>query len=563
MRTLDGGRRLTGPNFLLPEAGAAVEVVFDPGESPSRARGLWQRRVAGMCRALGWSPMWRFRRHATGASWALSAPIDQLNVAVDIAEYGVDPGPWGGWREARQEFLRRSALEANPALVALHQWASQQAVPFLWDEEVVSMGLGPASLSWPARDLPAPGEIDVGRFGAIPTVYITGTNGKTTTARLLSRIVRCAGLHVGTTTTDGWCIDEATVEGGDWTGPGAARKVMRDARVQAAVLETARGGLLRRGLALTSADCAIVTNATDDHLGEWGIDTVADMAEAKLVVARGIRPGGVLVVNAASQPCVEAVARLKLGQGDAKIAWFGLEPTTPALGAALSRGDEVAFCQSGQLIWQRGGHKVAVCPVAEVPICFGGAAQHNVENALCAVLGARAMGLGWEPIREGLRSFTSTPKDNPGRANVFALEGATVVLDFAHNPDGIRHIVGLAAAMPCKRKLMTLGQAGDRSDQAIDDLVDEALRLQADRYVLKESLHYLRGRPLGDVTAHMRLRLIDRGVPPTRVIVTMDESEALTDALAWAQPGDLLVLLIHDDFGAALGRLLAAGAQPV
>lgn len=172
------------------------------------------------------------------------------------------------------------------------------------------------------------------------------------------------------------------------------------------------------------------------------------------------------------------------------------------------------------------------------------------------------MGLPWEAIREGLRTFTSNVYDNPGRANVFALNGAKVVVDFAHNPDGIRHIVALAKAIPAARCLITLGQAGDRSDQAFADLVDQAVQLGADHYVLKESLHYLRGRALGEVTGHMRARLLQHGVSERQISVAMDEGAALDHALVWLRPGDLLVLLIHDDFAAALARLQAAGALP-
>ncbi len=568
MKTLDGGRRLTGPNFLLPCEGAAVEIVFEPGDLPGRAKAAWQRRVAAMIRALGWAQrgfgvQWRLRRHASGASWAFSAPIDQLLVATDIAEYAVDPGQWGGWRQARQTLLERSRQEANPKLVRLRDWARLHSVAFLWDSDVVSLGLGPSCLCWPMADLPDPEELEPERFDRIPSAYVTGTNGKTTTARLLSRMARCAGLHVGTTTTDGWGIDGATIEGGDWTGPGAARKVMRDPRVEVAVLEAARGGLLRRGLAHTMADVAIVTNASDDHLGEWGIDTVEDMLHAKLVVAQGVRPGGVLVANAGNPISGQVLRDPAAVPAGVEVAWFGLSPFPDMLQQALERQGEVAYERSGKLIWQRGSHMIQVANVDEVPICFGGAALHNIENALGAILGGRNLGLPWEAIRDGLRTFASTPKDNPGRANVFTLGGAKIVVDFAHNPDGVRHMVALAQTIPSARRLITLGQAGDRSDQAIADLIDQAVALQADQYVLKESLHYLRGRQLGSVTAHMRARLLQHGISEGQISVAMDESAALDHALAWLRPGDLLVLLIHDDFAAAVARLQAAGALAV
>ncbi len=562
-------RRLTGPNLLLDSAGAAVEVTFEPAELAAAAGA---RRVDPLLRArarlerishaLQWPLQLVVRHHGNGATLAIAADTDRLNTAVDLLEWAVQPRGLGSLPRATAKLKLRLAAEVNPDLLRLQAWAGDHGIRLLWDEQVVSLGSGAGCLSWPARDLPEPHQLNPDRFGQIPTALITGTNGKTTTSRLLARMARCAGMRVGNTTTDGWSIDEQLVESGDWTGPGAARKVLRDARVECAVLETARGGLLRRGLAVTDADVAVVTNASDDHLGEWGIDSVDAMAEAKLTVAKGLFPGGTLVVNRDCAPLMAAVTRLGLDRSGLALARFCIDPTAELQAELFSHGDAFAFSKRGALWWQRGGLQVQVLPLSEVPICFGGHAVHNVENALAALLAGHALGLPWEAIRQGLRSFHPSATDNPGRANHLVLGGATVLLDFAHNPDGVRRMVQLARALPAKRRLITLGQGGDRSDAAIRTLADTAFELAADRYVLKESLHYLRGREIGEVTDLLRQQLLERGVSPQQIAVCQDEAAAVEDALAWLRPGDLLILLIHDDFAAALARLTAAGALP-
>lgn len=562
-------RRLTGPNLLLDSAGAAVEVAFEPAElvaaaGPRRIDSLARvrLRLQRVCSALHWPVDLIVRWHGNGATLAFAAELDRLNTATDLLEWAIRPTTLGSLPRAVAKLSQRLAKEANPDLLRLQAWAQDHGIRMLWDDQVVSLGCGATCLSWPTGDLPDPDQLNPDRFEHVPTAFVTGTNGKTTTTRLLARMARCAGLHVGNSTTDGWSIDEQMVESGDWTGPGAARKVVRDARVECAVLETARGGLLRRGLAVTDADVAVVTNVSDDHLGEWGIDSVAAMAEAKLSISKGLIRGGALIVNADCAPLMHAVARLGLDSGDFALARFCVDPSAERQAALFEQGDAFAFSKRGALWWQRGGLQVAVLPLSESPICFGGHAVHNVENALAALLAGRALGLPWEAIRQGLRSFHPSSADNPGRANHLTLAGATILLDFAHNPDGVRHIVHLAKSIPAKRRLITLGQAGDRSDEAIRALADTGFELGAERYVLKESLHYLRGRALGEVTNLLRGQLVARGVPTDRVAMCQDEESALDDALAWLRPGDLLVLLIHDDFAAALARLTAAGAMP-
>ncbi len=560
MRVVEG-RRLTGPNWLLRTHGAAVQVAYDPGEVHATLSKTWKARIMAMTTALGWPQQARLRVHKGGATFALAAPIDQLNTAVDVAEWAVEPQRFAATADARRTFRAAAKAEANAAFAELADFAWELDLPFLWDEQVVSLGFGSSCLCWPMDDLPSPLELDARRFSSIPVALITGTNGKTTTSRLLAHMARCEGLHVGNTSTDGWSVDEHTIEEGDWTGPGAARKVLRDPRVELAVLETARGGLLRRGVATNLASVAVVTNISNDHLGEWGVDDLDDMASAKLSIRRGLRPGGKLVLNAGDATLVKAAHDEVIFVPTMNVGWFCADPRERFFDEVLRNGEETACVRDGVLVYQCGPHREYVLALSEASFTFGGLARHNVENALAAILAARGLGLGWPAIREGLRSFASNPSDNPGRANVLSLNGGKVMLDFAHNADGVRQIVQLAKGMTANRRLITLGQAGDRSDEAIAELALIARQLDADRYLLKETEHYLRGRSLGEVTDLMRKALQGAGVDEARIGTHMDEASAVEAAAAWVQPGDLAVVLVHDSFSAALKSLQARGAK--
>jgi cyanophycin synthetase len=549
--------RLTGPGLLLDEPGAAVEVAFDPGEDRAAALAAWTQRTHEAMDFLELHGAIAIRQSRDGASLALSGPIDTLHTTVELAEHAVTATLVP---EQLEDLAVRLHDEASPPLLALQAFALQHDLPFLWDDDEVSLGFGPRVQVWPAYALPDPKTLDPQAFrSVVPIVCVTGTNGKTTTARLLSRMVAEGGRVAGTTSTDGLEIGGHRFEPGDWTGPGGARRILRDPRVEVAVLEVARGGFLRRGVPVTRADVAIVTNVSDDHLGEWGIDTVAAMAEAKLVVRKTLHSYGLLVLPATSVPLVEAVHRLRLREHGVRLAWQAIDSHHPGLQEARRLDEPIAYIDAGWLCWERHGVVDRVVPVADVPLTFAGKAVHNVENALAALLAAWPV-LPRVAIEQGLRHFQPSVADNPGRANVFAWQDRTLLVDFAHNPDGVRHLAGLVADVPARRRLLLTGQAGDRSDDLMRELVRAGLQCRPDRVLVKESLHYLRGRLPGEVPALLRKLLIEEGFAPDAIEVHEDELHAIESALAWSEPGDLLILLIHDDFQAVVDRLLEHGA---
>jgi len=545
------GRRLTGPNLLLDGPGAAVEVEITERGQTLEAIAGWRQRAGDMAAALGWQVVTASRLHASGASLALAAPIDVLQTAVELAEWAVIGGD-PAVALSRLQALRDA--EAQPRLLAL---AANAGLEFLHDDEAVTVGLGAHSRSWALVDLPHAEAAVIADLGTIPLVVVTGTNGKTTTARLLARILGMEGAVVGLTSTDALSVGGELVEAGDWSGPGGARRLLRDRRVGCAVLETARGGLLRRGLAVRWADVAVVINVAADHLGEWGIDDLDAMAEAKLIVRKGLKTGGLLVLNADSPPLCAAAVRLGLPDGPYRLAWFSRNPQVHLLAghAPCAWADDARG-----LVWRPPNQPLETMALRAVPITHAGRAVHNVENCLAAILAAQEL-CGATAIRGGLASFGSTVADNPGRANLFAFAGATVLVDFAHNPDGIRQLAMLTADWPTTRRLIVLGQAGDRSDADLYDLAQAALACCPDHVILKESLHYLRGRPLGEVSAVLAAALVDLHVPNSAVALVADEDAAVQATLDWCQPGDLAILLVHDDFAAAVATLAARGAR--
>jgi UDP-N-acetylmuramyl tripeptide synthase len=469
------------------------------------------------------------------------------------------------------------ARDKSPRLVALAAEAQARALPLLWDDEVVSLGAGRRSVSFPRAELPEASNVDWSALGTIPTVLVTGTNGKTTSSRLLARVATEAGLCVGTTSTGGITIGSTVLEDGDWTGPAAARIVLRHPDVELAVLETARGGILRRGLAVDTCDAALVTNVSDDHIGLYGIDDVTAMAEVKGVVAKAVRPGGTAALNASDARLVALARELTC-----EVTFFAdLESASPestahaVIAAHRARGGRAVFTRDGVIASAKGegeGSERSIVRVDAIPVTFGGAARYNVENALGVVAVAEGLAIPAAAIVRGLESFAM--HDNPGRGQVIEHGGVTIFLDFGHNPEGVRAVMQLvgslrrAAEAKTNRKgklTIVTGSPGDRSDQEIHDVACILHEAHPDLVFVRELGDYLRGRALGDVPALYRSALVERGFPPEAFAVVDSEVDALGRALEGAVAGDFVAVLVHLDQAEvhAFFAARAAGAQNI
>jgi UDP-N-acetylmuramyl tripeptide synthase len=550
MKLLDS-RRLTGPNLYSDSEGAVLDVELAPEEAEAVVP-AWEGQVRRMLAAVGWEGAEVVaRRFAGGASLFFSAPLDCLYAATEVNEWAwaaaetlvggtggpPDPAEAAAW--LRVEIER----ESNPALMALRAPAAERGVSLLYGEGFATVGLGAGSVTWPAGAIPHPAAIDWGAVRDVPVALVTGTNGKTTTVRLLAAIARAAGCVAGTTSTDRVEVGGEAIDEGDFSGPGGARALLRDQRVNLAILETARGGLLRRGLAVRSTQAALVTNIAADHLGEFGVNDLPALAEAKLVVARGVKPGGRVVLNADDPLLAERAGGLAaLGHS---VVWFGLDPANPVLRHAIEAGGEAAVLEGDELVVWSGGRRRVLTRVGDVPIAFGGAARHNVANALGAAALAAVLGLPDEAIAGGLGNVGGTPRDNPGRANLFEVNGVRVLVDYAHNPHGVEALLGFAATLPAARRLILVGQAGDRDDAALRDLARSVWAFRPDHVVVKELPELLRGRSPGETSAILKDEFRRLGAAPEALTHANSELEGVQKALAWARPGDLLVLLVH------------------
>jgi len=563
--TVRDSRRLTGPNLVTDRPAAVLEVDLPPGSED--AIRLWREEAARTLAALGWgaeSPV--VRRFPGGASLALTAPIDALYAATEVNEWAWTAATrrlHGETADADAELARLGGLiaaERRPALLALQHAAAERGVRFLWDDQWITVGTGTGALTWPADALPAPDAVEWARVHDVPVALVTGSNGKTTVTRLMAGIITASGRVSGHTSTDGIIVGGQLLEPGDFSGPGGARRLLRDQRVEMAVLETARGGLLRRGLTVDRAEAAVVTNIAEDHLGESGVYTLADLAAAKLVVARALGNTRPLVLNADDPALVAAANQLTC-----PIAWFSLDAANPLLRSAQALGQATAFLSGRQLMMGRGDALRRLTTVDQVPITVGGAARHNVANALAAALLASALGLPDAAISTGLAALTNTPGGNLGRLNAFAFGELQVYVDFAHNPHGITALMEMAGALPAVRRLVVIGQAGDRDDHAILELARTAWAGRPDMVVVKEMPAYLRGRPAGEVSGMLLGELRRLGAREDQLSLTVGEMGAVRHALGWARAGDLLLLTVHSDRDTVLRylqRLVAEGWTP-
>ena len=556
MECLDS-RRLTGPSLIMDGAGAVIDMLVGHGHGDSDREAFideWQRQLKTMLAAVGWAGEQSYvYRHADGVSLAISAPIDGLYAATDINDWAwqaaravVDEGAAPAApavpavEEAAAGFRESIAEEQNPALRELYAQAHRRRLPCLVDDEFLSIGLGSGSQTWPVDELPSPAEIDWPSLHTIPVALVTGTNGKTTSVRMAAAMVRAAGRVVGICSTDWIAVDDAIIDRGDYSGPGGARTVLRDRRVDIAILETARGGLLRRGLAVEHADAALITNIAEDHLGEFALHDLQALADLKWVVTTALDATGHLVLNADDLLLVERAPK-----STAPITWFSPDPDNARLVEHVAEGGDAFTTVDGEIVNWSDGRRRALLPVADIPMTLGGAAIHNVANALGAAGLAAALGVPFDAIAAGLR--TTRRQDHPGRLNVFEFDGVTAIVDFAHNPHGLQALFDTGRNMDAKRRLVLIGQAGDRSDQAISELADAAWAMQPDRIILKEMGRYARGRDQGEVAGMLRSRFLQLGAPGALIGYQERELDAVREAVDWSRSGDVLILLIHED----------------
>ncbi|MCW2814043.1 MAG: cphA 2 [Nocardioides sp.] len=375
----------------------------------------------------------------------------------------------------------------------------------------------------------------------VPVVAVTGTNGKTTTSRMVAHIGRTHGLHVGWSNTDGIYVDGELVEAGDYSGPSGAGRVLSHPGIQLAVTETARGGILLKGIGLVRNDVSVVTNVTADHLGQQGIDTVDQLAEVKAVVPRITRRSGWAVLNA-DDPRVYAMRSVV----KAKPWVFSRDVDSPGVRETLNDGGRATVVIDGWVsVLRPNADPDPLVELHEVPMTLAGLSRFNVENTLAAASAALAVGIPRDVVVEGLRTFRPDAEHNPGRMNFFSLPGdVTVVMDLAHNEAGLEAMVEIMNGVrsPGQRILLGLGVVGDRTDELIEKLGEIAAR-DSDVVAIGHKEHYLRGRTTDELEVLMRAGAERVGV--TAVPAYPTEVAVLSALVGQALPGDVVGLMCH------------------
>ena len=553
-------RRLTGYNAVFDKIGSILDVACTPEEAEQLVP-VWADNVGRMLEALDWpSAEFAFRRLEGGISLAYSAPIDQLYAASEINEWAWAASAFElgalqdepDFDEALAALQKSAAEEANVELMWLIDEATAHGKTLLWDDDEVSVGLGRHSTTWPIREIPD--ALDWDSFEDVPIGIVTGTNGKTTSVRFAKHILRAAGHNVGVSSTDWIAVNERIIDRDDWSGPGGARAVLREQDVDAAILETARGGLLRRGLGVEQADAALITNISEDHLGDFGSRNLDELLDIKWVISHAVRGGGKLVLNADDERLVA-----KSQEFDGAIVWFSLDAANPVVASHTESGGVAFVLDDGELTRIDGDDRQVICSATDIPLALGGAARHNVANALAAAALTACMGVSFPDIATGLT--TMQQDENPGRCNIYALNGFRILIDFAHNPAAMSALFDMARAIPAARRALCFGQAGDRTDALIRELARDAWAIGLDRVVVSELPKYHRGREHGDVFALIRDELLKGGAVDEQIHHFEEELESLEEAIGWAGHGDLVIMLALGGARPVQERLKELGAE--
>ena len=544
-------RVLEGPNLYFPRA--AVKLTLDVStitEAGEEAVLRFARRI-GLRTTRPGAPGSGFRQR-----FALRA-VERLVRAI-AAEAGT----------------RRLAVRVRPTsnpdvVIVAFPWRNRgraqalgQAVAHALDalptpdvEEAVSAAAAEVAAA-PRGD--RPGTITP----TIPVVAVTGTNGKTTTSRMIAHIARTSGLVVGWSNTDGIYRDGVLVEAGDYSGPSGAGRALGLDGVQFAVTETARGGILLKGIGISRNDVSVVTNVTADHLGLQGIDTVDQLAEVKSVVPRITRKDGWSVLNG-DDPRVLAMRSVI----SARPWIFSRDPDSPAVREVLTDGGRATTVIDGWItVLAPGADPDPLVELADVPMTLAGLSRFNIENALAAASAALAIGLARDAVVRGLTSFLPDAEHNPGRMNFFSLpagdgQSVSVVMDLAHNEAGLEALLEIMSGVrrPGARLLLGLGAVGDRTDELIDALGEIGAK-GSDVVAIGHKEWYLRGRTMDEIDALLRAGAARVGVTDIDTYTT--EVACLAALVERAEPGDVVGLMCHAERQEAYDWIAEHGGTP-
>lgn len=394
-----------------------------------------------------------------------------------------------------------------------------------------------------------------GEDGRVPVIAVTGTNGKTTVCRLIARVFEEQGKKVGLTTTDGIWVDGRRVVEGDTSGPWSAKVVLSDPKVEVAVLETARGGIIRGGLAFDHCDVAVVTNISSDHLGQDGMESIEDLVDVKALLVEAVPRHGFAVLNADDPHVVELGSRT-----DGEIIYFSQQDDNLIVRRHLNRRGRAVLVRRGQFMLAHGGTEVRLGNVRDFPLTLGGRAQHNTQNLLAAAAAGWVTGADLGVLSQAFRAFSNSPECNPGRLNVYEVGDLRLVIDYGHNPAAFQNTLRAVRSLAPGRLIGVIAAPGDRRDEDLRELGRLAAR-GFSSLVIKED-HDKRGRRPGEVAGLLLTGALDGGAQRDGVAVILDEEEAVLTACRGARGGDAVVVFYEKyDLIAGVARKAVAEWQ--
>ncbi len=531
-------RDLDGPNLFVLEPVIKLEVILEPEEALGIARQQYIAELAN--RYVTSDPVLALTTVIGALHEQLRIPPPQISThAMDYESHISVCFPWT--HRSRARGIARAAFDVVAGENRIDRMSTHliNCIEQEFDEDE------PEAPTW-VQDSER----------AIPSVAVTGTNGKTTTTRFLAHMLKTAGNRVGWSSSSGVYIDGEMVMQGDYTGHGGARRVLTDCSIDCAVLETARGGILLRGLGYQSNNVGVFVNVSEDHLDLHGIRTVETLASVKATVIRTTSADGLVVLNADDE--------LVLAQREhvsAPVLLISQHPDNPALAEHLEQGGTCLVLESGFVARLSPEGRENIIPIADVPLTYGGMARHMVENTLAACGAAIGMGLETRDIARAMRTFQPDRDHNAGRLNVYSLENRTVIIDFAHNESGLSFLLDFARALKPDASQLTavIGTAGDRQDSVFVGL-GRLAGASADRVVIKANPGYLRGR-----TADEIVELISSGLEESNATSKLDgvyhsEYEGVFGAIETSSPGEVIVTMCVEDYLAIMDELTRRGA---
>jgi cyanophycin synthetase len=397
-----------------------------------------------------------------------------------------------------------------------------------------------------------------GQNGRIPIISITGTNGKTTVTRMISHILNDGSLTVGMTTSTGIHLNGELIVEGDTTGPISAKTILGDKAVDVAVLETARGGIVRRGLAYDWSDISVLTNISEDHIGQDGIESIEDLIPIKALIAERVRAGGTLILNADDENSLRVLEREKVRQIDKTIVYFSLEENNPRIRQHLENGGRAYAIKNDFIVEMVGEESYDVVNPRDIPVTLGGTADFQTANSMAAIAACRAFGISREQIVSRLQTFR-TDANNPGRNNLYKVGKGYALVDYAHNPEGFTAICRMVSKWKGKTVTGIISIAGDREDR----IVKEAAKIAANcfHHVIATDDIDRRGRAAGEIP-----RLLSETVKQENSLcqceVIPDEIEAVSKAIREIKENEVVVIF-YDQLTAVLDVLSKNGAVPI